>query len=347
MRSPVMGFNHNILHLGWLFHVQTEDSGVQAPHVITHLFQRGTILATRKSGYDPALAADRVKTLMQDQHKVVLRELRDGALDARIRDFLGQAPAIAMEMPESPALPVEALPALPSPAPARLEWSDDLLTDPGVYVPAPAATEHPATAAGGVHLVGAVFDSADALLEAYYANGGLGGVAVDTDVPALPGDRATLDLHVRGERPLSLTTSTTVEWRSGADTVGFAFPSLDHVQVRRLVLEARGARAPRRKGGPRPVYGTGYVVAWLPGGRRLECVADVTERGLFIAEDLGVTPGASVPVMLRALDGLPAARLHTLVEWLSPATDGAGLRFVLDDEDRAVARRWLDALLAH
>jgi hypothetical protein len=47
-RSPILGFNHNIRHRGVVFHVQTEDSGVDNPHLFTHLFHGGTILSTRK-----------------------------------------------------------------------------------------------------------------------------------------------------------------------------------------------------------------------------------------------------------------------------------------------------------
>ena len=38
MQSPLLGFNNNVRHKGRLFHIQTEDSGVRHPHVITHLF---------------------------------------------------------------------------------------------------------------------------------------------------------------------------------------------------------------------------------------------------------------------------------------------------------------------
>ena len=38
------GFNTNIRHRGVLFHVQSEDSGRDPPHIITHLFHGGNIL---------------------------------------------------------------------------------------------------------------------------------------------------------------------------------------------------------------------------------------------------------------------------------------------------------------
>jgi len=91
-RSPVLGFNHNVRHIGWLFHVQTEDSGVSNPHIFTHLFHEGVILASKKMVYDANSDVDVVKGLMQAQHKSVLRELKSGTYDVKIRQYLGAPP---------------------------------------------------------------------------------------------------------------------------------------------------------------------------------------------------------------------------------------------------------------
>ncbi|MBW2732845.1 MAG: hypothetical protein JRH20_10675 [Deltaproteobacteria bacterium] len=92
-RSPLMGYNHNLKYSGREYHVQTEDSGVNAPHVITHLFCSGTILATKRSDYADLVAdpehVDGVRTMMKIQHKAVIRELVRGALDEKIVQYLG------------------------------------------------------------------------------------------------------------------------------------------------------------------------------------------------------------------------------------------------------------------
>ena len=50
--SPLLGYNTNVRHLGKLYHIQTEDSGVRHPHVITHLFaDGGRIIASKKTTY--------------------------------------------------------------------------------------------------------------------------------------------------------------------------------------------------------------------------------------------------------------------------------------------------------
>jgi len=84
--SPLVGYNTNVRHKGKLYHIQTEDSGVNHPHVITHLFaDGGRIIASRKTGYSEHLGSKDlggiVKKLMQDQHKAMFIELRDCVYD--------------------------------------------------------------------------------------------------------------------------------------------------------------------------------------------------------------------------------------------------------------------------
>ncbi len=81
--SPLLGYNTNIRHKNKLYHVQTEDSGLGHPHVITHAFaDGGRIVATLKTSYQDWVAFDdvskRVERLMKEQHQNMLRALRDG-----------------------------------------------------------------------------------------------------------------------------------------------------------------------------------------------------------------------------------------------------------------------------
>ena len=73
-RAPLLGYNTNVRHKGRLYHIQTEDSGVSHPHIITHLFaDGGRIVGSKKTSYAEHLNADglqdTVKKLMQAQHK--------------------------------------------------------------------------------------------------------------------------------------------------------------------------------------------------------------------------------------------------------------------------------------
>ena len=89
------GFNTNVRHGGVLFHVQTEDSGKAHPHVITHLYHGGTILASEKTSYadlvDAPDLASRVRELMDGQHHAMLKRLGTGELDDQIEQRLGSA----------------------------------------------------------------------------------------------------------------------------------------------------------------------------------------------------------------------------------------------------------------
>ena len=88
-RSPILGYNHNVRYAGRLWHIQTEDSGVNNPRIFTHLFHEGTILATGRGDYDATLEVPAVQKLMQEQHKQLLRELKNGAFDEKIERFFG------------------------------------------------------------------------------------------------------------------------------------------------------------------------------------------------------------------------------------------------------------------
>lgn len=83
--KAVTGFNHNIKHKGKVYHVQTEDSGVNNPHIITHLFVGGNILASKKTSYADIRSAENlqelVRELMEEQHKEMLRNLINGVYD--------------------------------------------------------------------------------------------------------------------------------------------------------------------------------------------------------------------------------------------------------------------------
>jgi hypothetical protein len=84
--SPLLGYNNNIRHKSRVFHVQTEDSGVRHPHIITHLFMDGgRILKSVKTSYADRLGAegmaDVVRQMMKEQHKAMLMDLRDGQYD--------------------------------------------------------------------------------------------------------------------------------------------------------------------------------------------------------------------------------------------------------------------------
>lgn len=91
-RPPLQGYNHNIPYKNRIYHVQTEDSGVERPVVSTHMFHEGLILSSERFEYHELLDLDnwvpKVKRKMKDQHKRVMKALIHGDMDQHIVDLL-------------------------------------------------------------------------------------------------------------------------------------------------------------------------------------------------------------------------------------------------------------------
>jgi hypothetical protein len=126
-KKMVVGFNHNIKHNGKVYHVQTEDSGTDNPHVITHLFVGGNILSSQRSSYShlmghPNLEAQ-VRAMMELQHKEMLRSLASGAFEHMESHISGRAFQPGELAPS--ASPLASLPAGALGPPPRLEEKEE------------------------------------------------------------------------------------------------------------------------------------------------------------------------------------------------------------------------------
>jgi hypothetical protein len=85
-RRAQMGFNNNIKFQDQVFHVQTEDSGLDQPHIVTHLFaDGGRIIKSHKRSYQDVVSrpdvAEYVRALMKSQHLEMVLMLREGRFD--------------------------------------------------------------------------------------------------------------------------------------------------------------------------------------------------------------------------------------------------------------------------
>ncbi len=142
----LVGYNTNVPYKGKLYHVQTEDNGRKNPLVVTLLYIKGTILASKKTSYahlveDPEWK-EKVRELMKEQHKAMMKELISGVHTGDAEESAEGAPAgqqapaepQVVAEPQAPA-PVEAQPGgqQPEPAPeAKQQISkslDDVLLD--------------------------------------------------------------------------------------------------------------------------------------------------------------------------------------------------------------------------
>ncbi|HBA71347.1 MAG: hypothetical protein A2X82_05165 [Geobacteraceae bacterium GWC2_55_20] len=107
----VLGFNHNLKYKGEVFHVQTEDSGVANPHIITLLYRGGVIICSKKTSYSDILKMDNlevvVEELMKEQHKDMMRRLKSGEFDEKAFSIKAQL----IENYEIPSPRPESIPA--------------------------------------------------------------------------------------------------------------------------------------------------------------------------------------------------------------------------------------------
>ena len=131
----VVGYNHNIMYKGEIFHVQTEDSGINNPHIITLLYRGGNILASKKTSYADIVRMGNlnqiVEDLMKEQHKDMLRRLKNAEFDERIGFKQSSEP---VETPQAPPAnetpePVQAQPEPPKPAPEAPSQSVPLASE--------------------------------------------------------------------------------------------------------------------------------------------------------------------------------------------------------------------------
>jgi hypothetical protein len=81
----ITGFNTDIEHDGVVYHVQTEDKGLDAPIILSLVYVGGTILASKRSpyadlieqGFSDELLAERLKR----QHKLICAAINSGRIN--------------------------------------------------------------------------------------------------------------------------------------------------------------------------------------------------------------------------------------------------------------------------
>jgi hypothetical protein len=134
----VVGYNHNIKYKGEIFHVQTEDSGINSPHIITLLYRGGNIIASKKTSYADIVKMGNlnqvVEDLMKEQHKEMLRRLKCAEFDAKLGldGIPSESPAVSASLSAPPVPPPPVQPAHtvvpPSPSPPVAQQAEPILS---------------------------------------------------------------------------------------------------------------------------------------------------------------------------------------------------------------------------
>ena len=111
----ITGFNTDIEHDGVIYHVQTEDKGVETPLILSLVYNRGTILASKRSpyndllqiGFDEKILAER----LQKQHKLICAAVRAGRIE-ELKQMTAKEAALKKEAKAANA-PVKNIQPLP------------------------------------------------------------------------------------------------------------------------------------------------------------------------------------------------------------------------------------------
>lgn len=140
----IAGFNTDVEFNGTVYHVQTEDKGAPARQIMSLVYNKGTILASKRASYDDLESVDFSETQIANrvsrQHKLICAAVRAGRIDelkamAKKGATGANAPAAKTV---APAFPVTSLPTPPpviDPAPEFNAHSLDPLADAPLIEP--------------------------------------------------------------------------------------------------------------------------------------------------------------------------------------------------------------------
>jgi hypothetical protein len=81
----ITGFNTDIEHEGTVYHVQTEDKGLDTPIILSLVYVGGTILASKRSPYadliEQGFSDEALAERLKRQHKLICAAINSGRID--------------------------------------------------------------------------------------------------------------------------------------------------------------------------------------------------------------------------------------------------------------------------
>jgi hypothetical protein len=138
----IIGCNTDVEHDGVVYHVQTEDKGLETPLILSLVYSGGAILASKRSRYEDLITAgfsdEALSERLKRQHLLICAAIHAG----RVGDLkrMGTGPELAVETPVDEDLPV----------PVQVGEAADALADEAKHVAAapspPIADVSPADA---------------------------------------------------------------------------------------------------------------------------------------------------------------------------------------------------------
>lgn len=101
----ITGYNTDVRHRGVVFHVQTEDKGVNNPCIESLVYVGGQILHRRRTEYAKLLkdggGKEEILELLESQHRKLITEIRTGKLDAETESKIGPLAGPTRTPPEA------------------------------------------------------------------------------------------------------------------------------------------------------------------------------------------------------------------------------------------------------
>lgn len=110
VKIVITGFNTDIEHEGVVYHVQTEDKGLSKPVIMSLVYNRGIILASKRVPYDDLLVGDfdesRLAARLQRQHRLICAAIQAGRIEElkkmSAKEAANEAPAPPQPAPRAP-----------------------------------------------------------------------------------------------------------------------------------------------------------------------------------------------------------------------------------------------------
>jgi hypothetical protein len=133
----ITGYNTDVEHDGVVYHVQTEDKGLETPFILSLVYSGGAILASKRSRYEDLIASgfsdEALSERLKRQHLLICAAIHAGrVLDLkRMAGADAELPAIGAPAEAVVPVEVEQLPEAPAQASAEVEveLDDETLGD--------------------------------------------------------------------------------------------------------------------------------------------------------------------------------------------------------------------------
>jgi hypothetical protein len=107
----ITGFNTDVEHEGVVYHVQTEDKGLETPLILSLVYSGGAILASKRSPYQDLIASGFSEAMLAErlmrQHRLICAAIHAGRIE-ELKRMTSKAPEF--EAPRAAGWPPESEP---------------------------------------------------------------------------------------------------------------------------------------------------------------------------------------------------------------------------------------------